>query len=214
MIKNPLRKYLYYIHIWVGLVTAAILILYLVTGVLLNHRTLFGAFETWENQTITFDEKQKAAAQEFVEAMNGLAAAMVKYTKKPQFDNIYVGGNGQAGFLDRSGKGLNFYVQPSGESGAFRKEVKVQPWNFMNEQMHRNGGMTAVWRVMSSTLCVMAFIVLLGGFLILPWKRLELILMLAGIVLLVIGMYVATLPYHATNAAITVPSSPTQVLYS
>jgi len=213
MIKNPLRKYIYDIHIWVGLVTAAILIVYLVTGVLLNHRGYF-VFERWESQTITFDEKQKAAGHEFAQARDELAAAMVKYTKKPQYDNIYVGGNGEAGFMDRSGKGFNFYVQPSGETGAFRQGVKVQPWNFMNEQMHRNGGMTAVWRVLSSTLCVMAFIVLLAGFLILPWKRLEFILLLAGIALLAIGMYVATIPYHATTAAITVPASPAQVLYS
>jgi hypothetical protein len=214
MIKNPLRKYLYYLHIWVGLVTAAILIIYLVTAVLLNHKGFFGAFETWKSQTITFDERQMAAGHEFAQARDELAAAMVKYTKKPQYDNIYVGGNGEAGFMDRSGKGFNFYVRPSGEAGVIRTGVKVQPWNFMNEQMHRNGGMTAVWRVLSSTLCVMAFIVLLAGFLILPWKRLEFILLLAGIALLAIGMWVATIPYHQTNAAMTAPASPAQVLYS
>jgi hypothetical protein len=212
MIKNPLRKYLYYTHIWVGLVTAAILIIYLVTGVLLNHRTFFGSFETWNNQTIAFDEKQMAAGHEFAQARDELAAAMVKYTKKPQYDNIYVGGNGEAGFLDRSGKSPNFYVQPSGETGAFRQGYKVQPWNFMNEQMHRNGGMTAVWRALSSTLCVMTFIVLLAGFLILPWKRLEFILLLAGIALLAIGMIVAEMPYQ--SAAITIPSCPTLGLFA
>jgi hypothetical protein len=216
MIKNPLRKYLYNIHIWVGLLTVAFLILYLVSGVLLNHRSYFGPLERWENKTIVFDEQQKAAGHELLAAMKEVNAAMVKYTKNPQFDNIYVGGDGSFTIMDRTGRTPNFHIKASGETGAFTKSIPVQPWNFMNQQMHRNGQMTAAWRGLSTTLCVILFVVLVAGLLILPWNRLEFILLLAGIALLAIGMYVAVLPHGAgaASAAITIPYCPTLGLFS
>lgn len=213
MINNRWRKILFDIHLWLGLLTAGFLTIYLLSGLFLNYRTYFGNMEKWENQTITLDTQQKAAAQEFMEAAKQFKAIMAKYSGR--FDDLDVGGSGQLSTVSKSGGNVSFHVEPSGESGVISKLSNVQPWYFMNEQMHKNLAMMPAWRALSSTLCVLVLVVLLSGLLILPWKRLEFILLLAGIALLLIGMAVATMPHDGVaSEAITTPSSPALVLHS
>jgi len=213
MIRNPLRKYLYNTHIWIGLLTTAFLILYLLSGVFLNHRTFFNNMETWDNQTFTLDTQQRAAAQEFMEATKQFKATFAKYSGP--YDDLDVGAALRVGTVSKSGGMVSFQVPPSGENGIIAKTSNVQPWYFMNNQQHKNLAMLPAWRWLSSTLCVLVFVVLLSGLLILPWKRLEFILLLAGIALLAIGMAVAEMPYDsAASAAITIPCCPTPGLFA
>jgi hypothetical protein len=210
MIRNPLRKILYDIHIWIGLLTTAFLILYLLSGVFLNHRQFFNNMETWDNQTFTLDSQQRAAAQEFMEATRQFKATFAKYSGP--YDDLDVGSAFRVGTVSKSGGNISFQVPPSGENGIIAKTSNVQPWNFMNNQQHKNLAMLPAWGILSTTLCVLVFVVLLSGLLILPWKRLEFILLLAGIALLAIGMIVAEMPYQ--SAAITIPSCPTLGLFA
>jgi uncharacterized iron-regulated membrane protein len=185
------------------------------SGVFLNYRQYFNNMETWDNKTFALDTQQRAAAQEFLEAAKQYKATFAKYSGR--FDDLDIGGTGRVITVSKSGGNTSFQVPPSGENGAIVKTSNVQPWYFMNDQMHRNLAMTPTWRVLSSTLCVLIFVVLLCGFLILPWKRLEFILLLAGIALLLIGMVISQIPHGGAaseGAAITIPCCPTLGLYS
>ena len=122
--------------------------------------------------------------------------------------------NGEAIFWDPSGRMHNFHAKASGETGVIFETSQVQPWYFMNNQIYRNGEMMSTRRGLSTDLCVMAFVFLVAGLLILPWKRMEVILLPAGLALLLIGMYVAEISDHAVEgSAITIPYSPSMGLF-
>lgn len=189
------RKILTYIHNWGGLLTTAYLILFLLTGVFLNNR-FFNNMRTSEDQTVTFDPEEKAAAQRFIAATKRLTAAIEPYTKRPDFDTIHVKRNGQADYLDRSGgKKWTFSVLPSGETMVWGNSIPKQPWYLMNK-LHMLDHTHPAWVVLSTTVCVLIFLVLLTGVLLVRWKRLQVILVLAGAAVLALAI-----AFHAPPSA-------------
>jgi hypothetical protein len=224
--RNPLRKILTYTHNWVGLLTTAYLIVFLLTGIFLNHR-LFNNMQTQEEQIVPFSPQERAVAQRFLAATKQLAAAIAPYTKRPDFDTIHVKRNGQADFLDRSaGKKWTFTVDPSGETLRWGNAIFKQPWYFMNELHYANETHPA-WAVLSTTVCVLIFVVLVTGVLLVRWKSLQVILLTAGVAVLLLALAFHTSPQGrgsqggkggrggaTPKAEITIPSCPRLGLFS
>ncbi len=172
------KRLLRTIHRWGGLLVAAFVLFYALTGILLNHRRAFSYFYRLKIEKTYVPPSDTKRIREFVEQYKALI------NRKDDPTVIKIKGSDTIEFLYGS-HGLVRYIIRPGKGEILRKEkVFVEPLNRFNNVLHKAAKTGRLWVYFSDLFSVILVVSTVTGLLILRYRRIDVVLLLAGTVIL------------------------------
>ena len=180
MNKRRWRK----IHRWAGLFLLGFLVLYSLTGLLLNHRKSFGYFQT----------RQKTVTEVEVQPQDVLNDVLDTYKQEIGRDDnptvIRLKKGGVIEFLYGS-HGRTTYIIDSMKGSMTRIDKHdQQPWYRLNS-LHKSYKVGNSWIWLTDCIAILMIILALSGLLIFRFTRLDLLLLALGGAVMLGGMILA-----------------------
>lgn len=178
--KNLWRK----IHRWLGLLLAAFTLFYGLTGLLLNHRQFFDQFQNTESSVSKINVQEQAALQQFI---NGYKQQIGR-DDDPSV--IRIKEDGVLEFLYGSHGRTTYTVDPKAGTLTRIDKIDQQPWYWLN-QLHKSAKTSLFWLLLTDSIALLLTVLLMSGLFLLRFRRQDVLLLLAGAALLLLGMAVA-----------------------
>lgn len=171
------------IHRWLGLLLTAFTLFYCLTGLLLNHRQSFSYFQTKEKTVSRIEVQDQAVLQGFVEQYKG------QINRKDDPKVIRIKDNGMLEFLYGSHGRTTYVIDP--QQGTMTKIDKLdrQPWHWLN-RLHKSYKTSTSWILLTDGIALFLVVLTLSGLIIFRYKRQDAVLLLAGFLLLLLGLAV------------------------
>ena len=180
MSKTLWRK----MHRWLGLLSAALLFFYGFTGLLLNHRQHFEYFQREEITISQIEMQEQQALLQFI----GNWKRQIGRQDDPTVIRIKRGGVVE--LLYGSHGRTTYTIDP--QAGTLTKTDKIdqQPWHWLN-RLHQVSKTGNFWLILADGVVLLIAALLLSGLLLLRLQRQDIILLLTGLALLLLGMAAA-----------------------
>ncbi len=182
MVRTNVRKWLRNLHRWLGLLSLGLLLLYCVTGVLLNHRRAFGYFidriRTVRPLEAPVDTSEIATVVARLAARTGEGRppTVVKITPDGTVSLLY------------GSHGAVTYTFAPGAPAMERVEKRPrQPWFRLN-RFHKVVRTHAAWLVLADFAALCLVFVALTGLFLFRYRRLDRWLLAAGLLLVAGGV--------------------------
>jgi uncharacterized iron-regulated membrane protein len=172
------------VHRWLGFFLATFLIFYCLTGILLNHR----------QQLSYFQREESTVSQIVVQKQESLENFLQGYQQQLGRDDapsvIRIKDDGVIEFLYGSHGRTTYTVDP--HAGTLTKTDKIdqQPWYWLN-QLHKAAKTTVFWEFFADSIASLLLVLLLSGVLLVRLRRQDIILLVAGLALFLLGLAVA-----------------------
>ncbi len=172
------------IHRWLGLLLAAFLIFYCFTGLLLNHRQQFDYFQKEETTVSQIVVQKQEALQKFIEGYKQ------QLDRKDDPSVIRIKDDGVIEFLYGSHGRTTYAVDPQAGTLTRTDKIDQQPWYWLN-QLHKSAKTSTFWLVLTDSIALLLVVLFLSGLLLLRLRRQDIILLIAGLALFLLGMAIA-----------------------
>lgn len=173
------------IHRWCGLALAAFVIFYSLTGLLLNHRKDFGYFQSRNIATVAMEPLQAAALQDV------LAECRRRIGRADDPRVIRIPDNGTIEFLYGSHGKTTYRIKPGAAFMEIVEKKSVEPFSWLNSLHKISGEKKIFWLICADLVCVLAVLLTISGLNILRYRRLDYLLLMAGVLLLFLGVGLA-----------------------
>lgn len=172
------------LHRWCGLLLAAFIIFYCLTGLLLNHRQACGYFV----------DKQAATVAVAATDMTGLRTVLDFYkqqlnrTDDPRV--IRIPDNETIEFLYGSHGKTTYVIKPGAGSMEKIEKQTVEPFNRLNA-LHKVSKVSDYWLALADLFCGVMILLVVSGLVIMRYRLRDFVLLFSGVLLLLAGMVVA-----------------------
>jgi len=173
-----LKSTLKTIHRMGGLLVAAFVLFYALTGIMLNHRKAFSYFYRLrlERHSVPISDAQKV--REFVEHYK----AMIKREDDPTV--IKIRDTKTIEFLYGSHGVVRYTIRPEVGEVVRAEKVFIEPLNRVNNVLHKAVRTGTLWVVFSDAFSGILILSTITGLFILRYRAMDVILLLTGTVLL------------------------------
>ncbi|MDH4321412.1 MAG: PepSY-associated TM helix domain-containing protein [Desulfobulbaceae bacterium] len=172
------------LHRWCGLALAALVIFYCLTGILLNHRAGFDYFTDKERQEVRVPVTDTAPLDQVLEAYK----KQINRADDPKV--IRISEDRSIEFLYGSHGKTTYVIHPAEGRMEIIDKRPQQPLTFLND-LHKAVKTSAFWVVLADLVAVVVIGVTVTGLLVVRYHRLDLVLFAGGVVLLVVGAWLA-----------------------
>jgi len=179
-ISPATKRLLFKLHRWSGLVLAAFILFYCVTGILLNHRAAFDYFVGKESQSSTVAVSDTSALDTFLEKYK----ARINRTDDPKV--IRIRDDRTIEFLYGSHGKTTYVIDPAQGTMEIIEKHPVQPLAWLND-LHKSAKTSALWLWLTDLVALVIIGLTVTGLLVVRYRKLELFLLTGGVVLLVVG---------------------------
>lgn len=168
------------IHRWGGLLLAAFIIFYCITGILLNHREFFDYFVLREKT----DYKVPSSDIELMKSFVDFYKKQIKRNDDPVVIRIRKGKTIE--FLYGSHGKTTYIINP--EKGTMEKIEKYprQPFYWLNN-LHKAFKTNMFWLFLSDLAAVVILVVTITGLVILRYRMVDYIMVFGGALILIAG---------------------------
>lgn len=166
------------IHRMGGLLVAAFVLFYSVTGIMLNHRKGFGYFYRIEESEAGIPREQDKRISKFIEHYKGLInrednPTVIKIKDEKTIELLY------------GSHGLTRYVIKPEEGRVIKKEkVFLEPLNRLNNLLHKAVNTGSIWIYLSDIFSGVLILSTVTGLFIFRYKKLDVALLLIGTLLI------------------------------
>ncbi len=174
--KRLLRK----IHRWGGLLVAAFVLFYALTGILLNHRKAFNYFYKLKKETIYIAPSDTKKIREFVEHYKSL----IKRKDDPTV--IKIKGADTVEFLYGSHGFIRYIIKPEKGEILRTEKVYIEPLNRLNNILHKAAKTGKLWIFFSDIFSVILIISTITGLFIFRYSKTDIFFLVFGTILLAI----------------------------
>ncbi|MDD5758679.1 MAG: PepSY-associated TM helix domain-containing protein [Desulfobulbaceae bacterium] len=180
MARAVLSHILHTLHRWAGLLTAAFVLFYSVTGLLLNHRQAFSYFQTSQISHQSVPKTSLSAVNSFIdqyrkEIKRDDAPAVIRIKDGKTIELLY-GSHGQT----------TYSIDPVAGSMEVEAKSPSQPLFFLNN-LHKAAKTSILWLVLSDLLSIALIVATTTILFAMRYRPLDLSLLLAGLVLCLAG---------------------------
>jgi len=172
------------IHRWGGLLVAAFVFFYALTGILLNHRKAFSYFYRLKIEKTHIAPSDTKKIRDFVEHYKSL----IRRQDDPTV--IKIKGSDTVEFLYGSHGLVRYIIKPEKGEIVRTDKVFVEPLNRLNNVLHKAVMTSDLWIVFSDLFSSFLILSTITGFFIFRYRRLDRILLLGGTVLLTLFMVI------------------------
>jgi hypothetical protein len=171
-------------HRWTGMTLTAFLIFYGLTGLLLNHRQTFNYFQRKEQTVFRIKPQEQQALRQFISNWK----QQIGRTDEPTVIRIKRGGQVE---LLYGSHGRTTYAIDS-RAGTLTRTDKIdqEPLHWLN-RLHQVSKTGTLWLFLADSMVVCSAALLVSGLLLVRLRRLDIILLLAGAAVLLLGMAAA-----------------------
>ena len=172
------------VHRWAGLFLLGFVLFYSLTGLLLNHRKSFGYFQNRHETVSEIEIQQQDVLNEVID----------KYKQQIGRDDdptvIRLKKGGIIEFLYGS-HGRTTYVVDSMKGSMTRIDKKdQQPWHLLNS-LHKTYKVSDAWVWLTDCIAVLIIALALSGLVIFRYTRLDVLLLVFGGLVIVVGALLA-----------------------
>jgi hypothetical protein len=174
--KRLLRK----IHRWGGLLVAAFVLFYALTGILLNHRKAFGYFYRLKIEKTHIAPSDTKKIREFVEHYKSL----IKRQDDPTV--IKIKGSDTVEFLYGSHGFVRYIIKPEKGEIVRTEKVFIEPLNRLNNVLHKAAKTSNLWVVFSDVFSAVLVISTITGLFIFRYRKVDIFLLVLGVIMLVL----------------------------
>ncbi len=168
------------LHRWGGLLVAAFALFYALTGILLNHRKAFHYFYRLKTEKARITPADTARIREFVDHYKGL----IKRRDDPTV--IKIKGSNTVEFLYGSHGFVRYVIRPDRGEIVRTEKVFTEPWNRLNNMLHKAVKTSSLWVAFSDVFSGLLILSTITGLLVFRYRRLDVFLLITGIVVLVL----------------------------
>ncbi len=176
------RRLLHKLHRWGGLLLAGAVLFYCATGVLLNHRQAFDYFTAKESRTVAVPVADTAALDAFLATykrqINRPDDPTVVRLRKDRTIEFLYGSHGKTTYVVRPGEGRMEIID----------KHPLEPFALLND-LHKAVPTGPFWLGLADGVAVLLVGVTVTGLLVIRYRRLDLLLLAGGVVLLVLGAW-------------------------
>jgi uncharacterized protein len=180
MSKTLWRK----IHRWLGLLLTALLFFYSFTGLLLNHRQHFKYFQTEETTVSQIEMQEQQALLQFI------ANWKQQIGRQDDPTVIRIKRGGVVELLYGSHGRTTYTIDPQAGTLTRTDKIDQQPWHWLN-RLHQAAKTSNAWLILADSVVLLIAALLLSGLLLVRLRRQDIILLIAGLALLLLGMAAA-----------------------
>lgn len=186
MIKfNPTTKRLLAdLHRWGGLVLAAMVIFYCLTGILLNHRAGFDYFTDKEQREVRVPVTDTSLLEAFLDGYK----QQINRDDDPKV--IRIREDRAIEFLYGSHGKTTYIIHPAEGRMEIVAKKPQQPLTFLND-LHKAVKTGTLWLILADLAAVVIIIITVTGLLVVRYRRIDFVLLGGGVLLLLIGAWLA-----------------------
>ncbi len=173
------------IHRLGGLLTAAFIIFYCLSGIMLNHRQAFSFFSQRETETRSIKTVNNQAVQDFI----GHYQHIIQRPDTPKVIRLRDGGRRLEFLYGFHGKTTYIIDQGTG----LMQIIHKRPWPGLSwlANLHKAFKTSHIWIYLSDFLSIVLCLVTLSILLVMRYRLLDLIFLGLGIILCLGGMLIA-----------------------
>lgn len=181
---SPPPLLLHRLHRWCGLLTAAFILFYSLTGILLNHRQAFDYFQTSRTNRFTVPKTDLAPVNDFIaryrhEIKRDDAPEVIRIKDGRTIELLY-GSHGQTTYV----------IDPAAGSMEMESKFPSQPLAFFNK-LHKAAKTSGLWLWLSDALALALILATASILLAMRYRPLDCCLLAAGVLLAVAGGFLA-----------------------
>ena len=178
------RKWWRKVHRLVGLFLLGFVILYCLTGLLLNHRKSFGYFQKRHETVSKIEVQQLDVLNKVIGSYKQQIGrnddpAVIRLKKNGIIEFLY-GSHGRTTYVIDSMKGVMIRID----------KKKQQPWYWLNS-LHKSYKVDTVWIWLTDAIALLIIILALSGMVIFRYTWIDLLLLVCGGMVMVVGMFLA-----------------------
>ncbi|XOF32341.1 MAG: PepSY-associated TM helix domain-containing protein [Candidatus Electrothrix sp. YB6] len=172
------------LHRWAGLLLSGFILLYCITGVMLNHRKSFNYFTVRHQQTFAVEVQQQDALNKFIDSYKQQIGrdddpAVIRIRDGGTVEFLY-GSHGRTTYIIDSAKGVMVRID----------KQEQQPWYWLNS-LHKSLKTSLFWVLLTDGVALLILFLTLSGLIIFRYTRLDLLLLIIGVLLMLFGMALA-----------------------
>ena len=183
-LSPTVKRLLFDLHRWGGLLLATLVVFYCVTGILLNHRESFDYFIAKERKAVAVPESDTTSMETF------LAGYKKQINRADDPKVIRIREDRAIEFLYGSHGKTTYTIYPTeGRMEIVEKEYR-QPWTFLND-LHKAAKTSMFWVILADLAAAVIIGVTVTGLLVFKYRRLDFVLLAGGVVLLFVGAWLA-----------------------
>ncbi|MDH5299420.1 MAG: PepSY-associated TM helix domain-containing protein [Desulfobulbaceae bacterium] len=178
------KRIFHKLHRWGGLILAALVFFYCVTGILLNHRAAFDHFIVKERTVAAVPASDTAVLEAFLAFYKRQIGreddpTVIRINKERTIEFLY-GAHGQTTYV----------IDP--RAGTMEKVEKrpQQPFSFLND-LHKAAKTSDLWLLLADFTGAVVITITVTGLLVVRYRPLDYLLAAGGVLLLVAGMWLA-----------------------
>jgi len=174
--RRSIRK----IHRISALLATFFIVVYTLSGLLLNHRKDLGYFQNIRVENRQVPRQDLTTLNRFIDSYKGL----IGRPDAPKVIRIKEGGVVE--FLYGSHGKTTYVIHPENGRMEIRHKEYLQPWRFIND-LHKAWKTKGSWALLSDTLGLITLLAAISGLLIIRYRMADILLGTAGILLIILG---------------------------
>ncbi len=168
------------IHRWSGLLMAAFIIFYCITGILLNHRYKFNHFVSKKKEfhyMDTSDIINLMSIMEFYKKQIGRSdnPKVIRIKEGKTIEFLY-GTHGKTTYIINPEKGI---IER-------QEKISVEPFHFINN-LHKAFKTNNFWIILTDIVAIVIIIITIAGLVILRYRIIDYLIVFSGILILIFG---------------------------
>ncbi|MFC1513216.1 PepSY-associated TM helix domain-containing protein [Thermodesulfobacteriota bacterium] len=179
-----MKRLLFDLHRWGGLLLATLVVFYCVTGILLNHRGDFNYFISKEHQEVQVAVSDTSSLEAFLanykQQINRADDPKVIRIRKDRTIEFLYGSHGKTTYIIHPAEGRMEIV----------KKHYQQPLTFLND-LHKAAKTSFLWVILADLAAAVIIGVTITGLLVFKYRRLDFVLLGGGLLLLCAGAWLA-----------------------
>ncbi len=178
------KRTLCQLHRWGGLLLAALVIFYCLTGILLNHRAAFDYFTGKERTVVAVPVSDTTVLEGFLDGYK----RQINRADDPEV--IRIREDRSIEFLYGSHGKTTYIIHPAEGRMEIVEKRPQQPLTFLND-LHKAVKSSAAWIVLADLAAAVFIAVTVTGLLVARYRRVDYLLLLGGMLLLLAGAWMA-----------------------
>ncbi len=172
------------LHRWTGLLIAALVIFYCITGLLLNHRRSFSYFIDRRTTISRVPVSDTAVMRAFIDLYKNQIGrsddpTVIRIRGAETIEFLY-GSHGKTTYIIDPGKGVMTTIE----------KTPRQPWHRLNS-LHKVFRTSGPWLAMADFTALSVLLVTISGLVLFRYRPLDWFLLCGGLVLMIVGLFLA-----------------------
>lgn len=172
------------LHRWTALILAGFVCFYCITGLMLNHRQMFGYFQDRQKSVERVEIQDHTPLQSFIDTYK----QQINRNDDPKVIRIRKGGNIE--FLYGSHGRTTYIIDPALSTMTRIDKVDNQPWYWLNG-LHKAYKTSNFWLLLTDLVSLMILFLTISGLILFQYTRRDFMLLAGGLLMMMLGVTLA-----------------------